>query len=71
MLYEVNFNHQLGLDACLYFTSKKGDLKRILNDDKNLKKIKEEAGKKAKKRIEDEYTWEYIINKYEKVFGEK
>lgn len=70
VLYEVNFNHQVGLDACLYFTSKKGDLKKILNDEKNLKKIKEEAGKKAKKRIEDEYTWEYILKKYEDLFND-
>ena len=68
ILYEVNFNHQVGLDACLYFTSKKGDLKKILNDEKYLKSIKTECGVKAKKRIEDEYTWKYILEKYEDLF---
>lgn len=70
ILYEVNFNHQVGEDACLYFSSKSGDLKKILNNEKNLKSIKEDCGRKAKKRIEEEYTWDYILNKYEELFND-
>lgn len=70
VLYEVNFNHQVGEDACLYFTEKTGSLKKILNDSANLKKIKEEYGVLAKKRIEDEYTWEYILSKYGELFND-
>lgn len=71
ILYKVNFNEQVGLDSCLYFTDKANSLKKILDDEKHLRKVRKDCGIKAKKRIEDEYTWEHIINKYEKVFGEK
>ncbi len=67
ILYDVNFNHQVGLNSCLYFYKEKS-LMKILNNDKYLNSIKKEKGKLAKKRIEDEYTWKYIVNKYEKVF---
>lgn len=71
VLYDVNFNHQVGEDSCLYFTEKRGSLRKVLNDEKSLKKLQEEYGVKAKKRIEEEYTWEYVLNKYEELFGEE
>lgn len=67
ILYDVNFNHQVGLNSCLYFF-KENSLTKILNKEEYLKSIRKEKGKLAKKRIKDEYTWEYIVNKYEKVF---
>lgn len=70
ILYDVNFNHQVGLNSCLYFNEKKGSLRKILNDEKFLKKMRISYGELAKKRIEDEYTWEYILSKYEYIFGD-
>ncbi|MFI3307178.1 MAG: DUF1972 domain-containing protein [Mycoplasmatota bacterium] len=67
ILYNVNFNKQVGLNSCLYFSDKNNDLRKVLND-KKLKSYKNKLGKLAKQRISDEYTWEYIVNKYEKVF---
>ncbi len=70
ILYNVNFNKQVGLDTCLYFNEKNNNLKKVL-EDKNLKKYKKLLGPLAKQRIKEEYTWEYIIDKYERLFGEQ
>ena len=67
ILYDVNFNHLVGLNSCLYFFNE-GSLTKILNKEEKLKSLRKEKGVLAKKRITDEYTWEYIINKYEKIF---
>jgi rhamnosyltransferase len=67
ILYDVNFNHQVGLDSCLYFY-KEGSLTKLLNKEDYLVSIRKEKGKLAKKRIHDEYTWEYVVDKYEKLF---
>ena len=69
VLYDVNFNKQVGQDACLYFKDN-DELKDILNDTKYLDSIKKEKGVLAKKRIEEAYTWEGILDKYEKLFKE-
>lgn len=69
ILYDVNFNKQVGQDACLYFKDN-DELKNILNDTKYLDSIKKEKGVLAKKRIQEAYTWEGILDKYEKLFEE-
>lgn len=70
ILFDVNFNKQVGMNSCLYFDDKNGSLKKLLNKDDYLKSIQKEKGILAKKRIEDEYTWEYILSKYEYIFGD-
>lgn len=70
VLYDVNFNHLVGMSSCLYFNDRKDSLKKILNKEDELKKMQKEKGILAKKRITDEYTWEYILSKYEYIFGD-
>ena len=69
VLYNVNFNKQVGLDSCLYFGNN-DELSNLLNDTNYLDSIKEEKGALAKKRIQEAYTWEGILDKYEKLFEE-
>ncbi|HPF83543.1 MAG TPA: DUF1972 domain-containing protein [Bacilli bacterium] len=70
VLYDVNFNHQVGLDSCLYFNDKNNNLKKLLDDEEHLKSIQKKYGTLAKQRIEEEYTWKHIMDKYEKLFGD-
>ena len=70
VLYDVNFNKQVGLDSCLYFGDN-DELSNILNDTKYLDSIKLEKGVMAKKRISDAYTWKIILDKYQKLFDKQ
>lgn len=71
LLLDVGFNREVGEDGAVYFNKKDMNLSNLIN---KLDKIKaediEEIGKKAKKRILQEYSWDYIIKKYEDLFIE-
>ena len=67
ILYDVCFNHDVGLDTCLYFKNK-GDLVKLLNDKKLLDKSKTKLGVLAKKRVKDNFTWDIIVDKYKEIF---
>ena len=67
ILYDVNFNHDIGLDTCLYFREK-NSLTKILDDQNKLDKIKNQLGEKAKKRVKENFTWKIIIDKYKEIF---
>lgn len=67
ILYDVNFNKDVGMDSCLYF-KEVGSLEKILEDSKLLENSKKKLGKKAKNIIKDNFTWEIIVNKYKEIF---
>ena len=67
ILYDVNFNHDVGRDSCLYF-KEEGSLTKLFNNKKLLDQNKKVLGKKAKEIISDNYTWEIIVNKYKNIF---
>ena len=67
ILYDVCFNHYIGLDTCLYF-KEEGSLTKLLNNDKILDEKKKTLGKMAKKRVQDNFTWNIIIKKYKEIF---
>ncbi len=67
VLYDVCFNHDVGLDSCLYFKDE-NSLTKVLDDKEKLDHDKAKLGKKAKKIIKDGYTWKIIIDKYKRVF---
>ena len=53
----------------LYWSLNEGNLAKLIDEvDKMPEAKREELGRKAKKRIEDEYSWEYICDKYAKIF---
>lgn len=67
LLLDVGFNREVGGNGALYFTKKQGALSSIINEDIDIFKIKE-LGDKAKKRIGENYSWKYIIERYENIF---
>ncbi len=70
LLYDVGFNREVAEDAALYWSLDEGNLEKLIDtvDKMDAQKI-DEFGKKAKKRIQDEYSWEYICNGYIEIFS--
>lgn len=69
LLYDVGFNREVGEDGALYWSLEKGNLELLINkcENINIEEI-EKLSKKAKKRINENYTWDIIIKKYEECF---
>ncbi|MDE6025516.1 MAG: DUF1972 domain-containing protein [Lachnospiraceae bacterium] len=69
MLLGVKFNREVGERAALYWDKSEGNLATLINKaelfDENKRK---EYGIRAKARIQEAYTWEYIAGLYEKLF---
>lgn len=72
LLLDVGFNKEVGKDAALYWSKQEGNLAGLIDKaDKMTEKAIDELGKKAKKRISEAYSWEYIVEEYEKLFLEQ
>lgn len=69
LLLGVGFNQEVGKDAALYWSKEEGSLAKLIDeaDMMDLNEIKE-LGHRAKKRILESYSWEYITDRYMKVF---
>ncbi|MBD9304791.1 MAG: DUF1972 domain-containing protein [Lachnospira sp.] len=69
LLVDVSFNREVAENCAFYWNTNKGNLSNLINtvDIMNKKDI-ELVGKKAKQRVNTEYTWDKICNKYDKVF---
>jgi len=69
LLVNVSFNREVAGDSALYWNKQNGNLAKLVDmaDTMEQDRIKE-LECKAKKRISDEYTWEKISRKYEKLF---
>lgn len=69
ILFDVSYNKEVGEDSCLYFTKEENSLMKVINKvDKFNKKELDSYGKLAKNRIEKEYTWNYVVDRYEEIF---
>lgn len=69
LLLDVGFNREVGEDGALYWTKEPGSLAGLIDKaDKLSQADVAKMGRLAKKRIEDEYTWDYIVDKYEYLF---
>ena len=69
LLYDVGFNREVAEDAALYWTLEDGDLAKLIDQSDSMDEEElEEMGQKAKQRIKDEYSWQYICDKYTKVW---
>lgn len=69
-LFDVGFNSEVGKDAALYWNLEDGNLAGLIDrtdkmDDDEIN----ELGRRAKQRIKDAYSWEYICEKYNAVFA--
>lgn len=69
LLFDVGFNKEVGQDAALYWNKKAGDLSGLIDMADGLEEAElEEYGQKAKQRIKDAYSWQYIADRYEEIF---
>lgn len=69
MLVDVGFNREVAEDGALYWDQANGELAKLIDITEAMadEEIKE-LGRKAKKRVTEEYTWKKIAGMYEKVF---
>lgn len=70
LLLDVGFNREVAEDAALYWNKENRNLASLIENTDNLSKEEiEKLGKKAKKRIQDAYSWEYISNRYKEIWS--
>lgn len=69
LLLNVGFNREVAEDAALYWNKKKGNLATLIDKTNKISLEKRiEFGLKAKQRIRDAYSWQYIYNRYSEEF---
>lgn len=69
LLLDVGFNKEVAKDSAIYWNKEENNLCSLINNlEKISEKEKEEYGEKARKRIEEEYGWKKIVEKYEEIF---
>lgn len=70
LLLNVGFNKEVGEDGAVYWSKESGNLAALIDHTDQMTPDEiAELGIKAKKRITDEYSWSYIVDKYENVFS--
>lgn len=69
LLVDVGFNKEVAEDCALYWSRKPGGLAKLIDkaDQMSADEIAE-MGRRAKKRVAEEYTWDKICGQYEDVF---
>lgn len=69
LLVDVRFNKEVAKDCALYWSREPGSLSELINRADELSNDEIiEMGRKAKKRVNEKYTWEKICGQYEDVF---
>lgn len=69
LLLDVGFNKEVAEEGALYFSKDSGNLSALLEKIESLEQQKiEEFSEKAKMRIKENYTWDYIVKLYEELF---
>ncbi len=69
LLLDVDFNREVAEDTALYWTKEAGVLSQMIDRaDEVTPEERARYGEKAKQRIKDAYSWEFIAGEYEKKF---
>ncbi|WP_460015999.1 beta 1-4 rhamnosyltransferase Cps2T [Lactovum odontotermitis] len=68
LLLDVGFNREVAEEGALYWTKKRGDFSGLINNVEFGNYSELEA--KAKSRVQQYFSWKYIVTEYEKVFEE-
>ena len=72
LLLDIGFNREVAEDAALYWNKDKGGLSSLIDKiDVMDESLRNEYGLKAKKRIQNAYSWEYIGEEYMKIYSMK
>lgn len=71
LLLDVGFNREVGEEGALYWSKEDGNLARLIEKaDSMTDEEIQGLGRQAKERIRVFYSWDYIVDEYEKVFLE-
>lgn len=69
LLLQVGFNEEVGKDAALYWSKEQGNLAGLIEQVDDMEQsARQSMSQKAKERIQTQYSWEYIVELYEKIF---
>lgn len=69
LLLDVGFNREVAEDSALYWNKEQGNLSELINQsDKMTDEQRAGYALKAKQRIRDNYSWEYICGRYKQEF---
>lgn len=69
LLLDVGFNKEVAEDAALYWSKEEGALMKLIDkSDKLSSQEIGDLGRRAKKRIANAYSWQYICDKYSKIW---
>lgn len=69
LLLNVGFNQEVAEDAAVYWSKKNGSLAGLIDRVDTIDaEQRAEYGRKAKQRIKDAYSWQYICDRYAKTF---
>lgn len=69
LLLDVGFNREVAEDAAVYWSKKEGNLASLIDKaDRISAEKRAEYGQKAKQRIKEAYSWQYISQKYKDIF---
>lgn len=72
LLFDVNFNKEVGSNSALYFTEKSNSLKNLIHHTEHLSDQEiEKFNSLSSEIIENRFNWSDIVNKYEKLFLNK
>ena len=69
LLLDVGFNREVGEEGALYWNKREGSLRKLITDVDEFPETKIKAYEAAaKERVRKGYTWEGVVEKYEKRF---
>ncbi|MGN0318110.1 MAG: beta 1-4 rhamnosyltransferase Cps2T [Lachnospira sp.] len=69
LLLDVGFNREVAEDSAVYWNKNSGNLAKLINEaDSYSEEMIADYGRKAKNRIRDAYSWDYICKRYKDVF---
>ena len=69
LLLDVGFNKEVAVDTAIYWNKSDGNLTFIIEKaDLMTEEVIKEFGKKAKQRVKDAYSWQFISDEYKKTF---
>ena len=69
LLLDVGFNREVAEENAVYWTKESGNLAKLIEKADAMSDYDiEEYGRKAKQRIAEAYSWQYIATQYEHVF---
>lgn len=69
LLLDVDFNREVAKDTAIYWNKKEGNLAAVIDRADEISEIKRaEYGRRAKQRIKDAYSWQFICERYMEEF---